>query len=109
MTSQAASSLALAGILACFATYAESDEPPQTFQLQQLENELKLNEQQKKEVGKIFDETQSQMEALRKQMLELRDKMRDRLKTVLTVEQMEKFDQLNQKRREQRRQLRFTR
>lgn len=103
MKKTSAAGLALAGMLACFAAQAEPDGQT-THPLQRLQTELKLTDQQKQEVGKIFEETRPQLEALRKQMRDLRDKMRERLKTVLTAEQMEKFDKLHQERREQRRQ-----
>jgi len=104
-----AASLALAGMFACFAAQAEPDGQTTHPPLQRLQTELKLTDQQKQEVGKIFEETRPQLEALRKQMRELRDKMRERLKTVLTAEQMEKFDKLHQERREMRRQGRLGR
>jgi len=91
--------LVLVGMLACANAWAEPDEPKQ---LQRLQAELKLSEQQKQEVGKIFEDTKPQLEALRKQGLELREKMRERLKAVLTAEQMEKFDKLHQARKESR-------
>lgn len=110
MKTASTTGLILAGILTCSAAFAEPpDEPKPTHPLQRLQTELKLSEQQKLEVGKIFDETKPQMEALRKQGQELREKMRDRLKAVLTAEQMEKFDKLHQERREQRRQGRLGR
>lgn len=108
MNKTLAAGLALAGILASTAARAEPDEQQRQAQhLQRLQTELKLSEQQKQEVGKIFEETRPQLQALRKQMQELRDKMRDRLKTVLTAEQMEKFDKLRQEHRGQRRQRHF--
>jgi len=96
-----AAGLVLAGLLACPA-WAEPDEPKQLQQLQRLQTELKLSDQQKQEVGKIFEDTKPQLEALRKQGQELREKMRERLKAVLTAEQMEKFDKLHQARKESR-------
>jgi uncharacterized membrane-anchored protein YhcB (DUF1043 family) len=102
MKRSSAVGLVLAGILIGHAAWAETDEPKQARQLQRLQTELKLSEQQKQEVGKIFEDTKPQLEALRKQGQELREKMRDRLKAVLTAEQMEKFDKLQQAHREQR-------
>jgi Spy/CpxP family protein refolding chaperone len=102
MNKTRAAGLLLAGILAAPTARAELDEPKQPQQLQRLQTELKLSEQQKQEVGKIFEETRPQMDALRKQWQELREKMRDRLKAVLTAEQLEKFDKLHQARREKR-------
>ncbi len=104
MKKTSAIGLALAGMLACSAAQAEFDGQKQTHSLQKLQTELKLTEQQKQEVGTIFEETKPQLEALRKQMQELREKMRERLKTVLTAEQMEKFDKLHQERAKMRRQ-----
>lgn len=94
--------LILAGILACSAAGAEDEPKPFHPPLDRLQSELKLSDQQKEEVGKIFEETRPQLEALRKQGQELREKMRARLKAVLTAEQMEKFDKLRQARRERR-------
>ena len=102
MKSTRAAGLVLAGILACPAAWAEAEAPKQAQQLQKLQTELKLSDQQKQEVGKIFEETKPQLEALRKQGLELREKMRGRLKAVLTAEQMEKFDKLQQARKARR-------
>ena len=95
--------LVLAGIFASASALAETDEPRQLHRLQRLQAELKLSDQQKEEVRKIFDDARPQLEALRKQGQELRDKMRTRLKTVLTAEQMEKFENLQQERREKTR------
>jgi Spy/CpxP family protein refolding chaperone len=103
MQRTSAAGLVLAGLLACPSAWADHDEPKQGQQLQRLQTELKLSEQQKQEVGKIFEDTRPQLEALRKQGMELREKMRERLKAVLTAEQMEKFDKLHQARREQKR------
>ncbi len=96
--------LILLGI-ACSGAQAEDGEPNHQRQMDKLQTELKLSGQQKQEVSKIFEETRPQLEALHKQMQELRDKMRTRLKAVLTSEQMEKFDNLQQERREKRRRL----
>jgi Spy/CpxP family protein refolding chaperone len=106
MKRTSATGLVLAGLLACSAAHAEPDEQKQARQLQKLQTELKLSEQQKQAVGKIFDETKPQLEALRKQRQELRDKMRERLKAVLTAEQMEKFDKLHQEHKAQKQQKR---
>jgi Spy/CpxP family protein refolding chaperone len=97
--------LIAAGVLACSSSYADpSDEPQPPHRLEKLQAELKLSDQQKQDIGKIFEETRPQLEALHKQGQALRDKMRERLKTVLTAEQMEKFDKLHQERRDMRRQ-----
>jgi len=82
---------------------AETEEPRQFQRLERLQTELKLSDQQKEEVNKIFEEARPQLEALRKQGQELREKMRTRLKAVLTAEQMEKFEKLQQERRERMR------
>ncbi|MDD5035743.1 MAG: hypothetical protein PHE55_13405 [Methylococcaceae bacterium] len=102
MKKTSATGLILAGILICSGAYAEADEPKPMPKMQKLQSELKLNEQQTEEVRKIFEETKSQQEALRKQRQELHDKMRDRLKAVLTAEQMEKFEKLRQERIQRR-------
>lgn len=95
--------LILATLLVSTAAKAETDEPnKQQHRLQRLQTELKLTDQQKEEVGKIFEETKPQLEALRKQGQELREKMQARLKTVLTAEQMEKYEKLHQQRKEKR-------
>ncbi len=94
--------LIVAGILVCSGVRAELDEQKHLQSMQRLQTELKLNEQQKQEVSKIFEETRPQLEALRKQGQELREKMRTRLKAVLTAEQMEKFEKLHQQRRERK-------
>lgn len=91
--------LAWAGLLACSAAQAEIDENALNHRLDTLQTELKLTEQQKQEVGKIFEETKPQLEALRKQAQALRQQTHERLKTVLTAEQMDKFTKLRQERR----------
>jgi uncharacterized protein involved in exopolysaccharide biosynthesis len=96
--------LAFAGLLAYSAAHAEPSAQTPSPLLQKLQTELKLSDQQKQDVSKIFDETRPQLEALRKQMQELREKMRGRLKAVLTAEQLDKFDKLRQAQRAQRRQ-----
>ncbi|MFM8331017.1 MAG: hypothetical protein ACKN9T_04960 [Candidatus Methylumidiphilus sp.] len=100
-------SLSLAAALACSAAHAEIDEAKLNHRLDRLQTELKLSEQQKQEVGKIFEETKPQLEALRKQGEELRAKMKERLRAVLTAEQMDKFEKMRQERRTQRRMGRF--
>jgi len=95
--------LILATLLVSTATQAETDESnKQQHRLQRLQAELKLTDPQKDEIGKIFDEARPQLEALRKQGQELREKMQARLKAVLTAEQMEKYEKLHQQRKERR-------
>ncbi len=98
MKKTSAFGLIVAGMLACSGTRAELDEQKHLQFMQRLQAELKLTDQQRQEVSKIFEETRPQLEALRKQGQELREKMHARLKTVLTAEQMEKFEKFRQKR-----------
>ena len=104
MNRTSAVGLILVGILACSAARAEHDEQKQLHRMERLQKELNLNEQQKQEFEKIFEETKPQLEALRKQGQELREKMHARLKAVLTPEQMEKFEKLHRERKELRKQ-----
>lgn len=76
-----------------------TEEPRFHPRMERLQNELKLDEKQVKDVEKIFEDMRPEMEAMRKQWQGMREKMRERLKTVLTAEQLEKFDQLRQERR----------
>ena len=91
-------------LFALFAGAALAEPPPppdgQQPRWERLQTELKLSERQTQQVRKIFDETRPQLEAWRKQGEELREKMRERLKSVLTAEQMEKFDEMRRERRE---------
>ncbi len=102
MRKTSAVGLIVAGVLAGFGARAEVDEQKHLESMQRLQTELKLNEQQKQEVSKIFEETRTQLEALRKQGKELRETMHTRLKNVLSAEQMEKFEKLHQQRKERK-------
>jgi Spy/CpxP family protein refolding chaperone len=99
--------LILLGILAASSAIAESEDGQTSRPLQKLQSELKLNEQQTRDVKQIFDDTKPELEALRKQVQAVMEKRQQRLKAVLTAEQWEKFEQLKQERRDNRRQRRF--
>ena len=93
--------LVLAGLFACAPAGAEPEQPPgHPHRLQRLQTVLKLSDQQRDEIAKIFEETRPQLEALRRQGQELREKTQARLKAVLTAEQMAKYEKLRQERRE---------
>jgi Spy/CpxP family protein refolding chaperone len=94
--------LLLSGATAWAETETATDEPRFHLRLERMQNELKLDDKQVQEVRKIFEDMRPQMEALRKQGQELREKMRERIKTVLTAEQMEKFDRLRRERMQER-------
>ena len=89
----------LAGLLAWSVTQAEMDSQNH---LQRMKSELNLTDQQEQEVRKIFEETRPQLEALRQQRREIHEKMKERLKGVLTAEQMQKFEQIHEERKAQR-------
>ncbi|QSA98472.1 hypothetical protein [Methylococcus sp. EFPC2] len=78
---------------------AESD--PEVHQ-RRLREELKLTEQQSAEVRKIFEKKRGKLEALRRQKHEIVEQARDRLRALLTPEQLQKFDRLREERRQQR-------
>lgn len=91
----------LAGFLLSLNVQAEMD--PEVHQ-RRMREELKLNDQQAEEVRKIFEEARPQLEALRQQRKEIHDKMREKLKAVLTPEQQQKFEKMHEERRAARRQ-----
>lgn len=94
-------SIILAGLLT--ASTVQADEPDPKLHQQRVIEALKLNEQQAGEVRKIFEEVRPQLDALRQQRKEIHAKVRDRLKAVLTPEQLQKFDQMHEERKTHRR------
>jgi Spy/CpxP family protein refolding chaperone len=83
-------------LAALFSASISRAELPGEPHLERMKTELKLSDQQAREVRKIFDEVRPQWEALRQQRRELQEKTRERLKSVLTPEQMQQFDKIHE-------------
>lgn len=103
-------------LLALGADAALAQRPPPGLPLEKLATELQLDEYQKGELKRIFEEQRATMEAEREQLdssgqKPAREQMRQRmeqaqaellqqLQSVLTAEQIEKFKTLQEKLRE---------
>lgn len=70
--------------------------------VERMQSRLKLTDEQAKAVRRIFEEARPQLDALRKQRRDLQDKTRERLKAVLTPEQVKEFDRIHEERKERR-------
>lgn len=106
-------------LLALAAGGALAEPPRGAAPIEKLATELQLDEYQKGELKRILDEQRSKMEATRDQFMasgeipspeEMREHMRQadeeillQLQSVLTAEQIEKFKELQERRRQQMR------
>ena len=67
-----------------------------------LTNKLDLTTQQQEQVKQIFEAKRPQMEALHEQMKALREETDSEIKAILSKDQLEKFEKMQEKRQEKR-------
>ena len=65
--------------------------------LERMSRHLNLSEAQKAKIKPLLAEEEQQMKALREQFLALRKATRDKIKPVLTPEQLKKCDEMREK------------
>jgi len=82
-------------------------QPSQQDHFRQMSQRLQLSAEQETQVRKIFDDTRSQLDALRKEseprVQEIRGQADERLRQALTPEQWQKFQQMRDEMRRGRR------
>ena len=60
-----------------------------------LKEQLRLTEQQTRELDKIYKENRAKQKTLLKELQDLNIKRQERVDAVLTQEQLEKYEQIN--------------
>ena len=94
----------LAVTLAIFSTVslagADADK-----RMQRMINKLELSEEQAAQVATVMANQRAKRQDIRQQMEALREDTRDQMSGILTVEQLQQFDRMYQRKKEKRERL----
>ncbi len=74
--------------------------------VEKLKEKLSLTQEQQEQILPIIEEKHQKMEALHDQMKDIRQQAMDKIQTILTPEQQEKWKDMQEKRREKMKEYR---